>query len=98
MLEELDGPLVFLGGSARPERPEVPSVAGLRIDLSRIEAILSRFPFAHHGVLIFHWRWGPTPSADSRCCLPPRPVAPAAAHGPRRFSLALAPHPQRRLT
>src|SRR5436305_14630235 len=48
-LEELDGPLVPLRGRPGGERPQVASLARLRVDLPRVEAVLARLEFADHG-------------------------------------------------
>src|SRR5436190_22215552 len=48
-LEELDLALVLLGRCARLERAEVAALAGLRVDLARIEAVPARRELADHG-------------------------------------------------
>src|SRR5262245_10793608 len=49
-------------------------------------------------MLLTHWRRGPTPAANSRCCT--RLGHSSARHGRRRSasSLAARPHPRRELT
>jgi hypothetical protein len=47
-LEKLHGLFVFLGLSARVERPEVSALAGPGVRLSRVEPILTRSQFANH--------------------------------------------------
>src|SRR5262249_50869603 len=47
-LEELHRPLVLLRGFARAERAQVPALAGLRVYLPRVQAILARFQLADH--------------------------------------------------
>lgn len=46
--EKLDRSLVCFGGTACPKRSKVPSPAGLRIGLSRVETVFTRFQFADH--------------------------------------------------
>jgi len=48
MLEVLDRSLVSLGGRSRLERAEVPSLAGLGIDLAGIQAVLAGLEFSNH--------------------------------------------------
>jgi hypothetical protein len=52
VFEELDRPLVFLGRAARLERAQVSPAAALRVNVSRVESILSGLQFADHGILI----------------------------------------------
>src|SRR5687767_6686400 len=48
LLEELDLALVLLRRFARGEGAEVATLAGLRIDLARIDAVLARLELADH--------------------------------------------------
>jgi len=49
-LEELDSPFVLRGRFPRVKRTQVSAFAGLGIDLSRIESILTGLEFTDHGV------------------------------------------------
>jgi hypothetical protein len=51
VLEILHRALVRLGSFARVERAQIPPLAGLRILLTRIQAILSRLQFCHSNLL-----------------------------------------------
>src|ERR1051326_2838721 len=51
VLEELHRTLVLLGFFHRAEGAQVSSLAGFRIDLARVEAVLAGFEFADHDVL-----------------------------------------------
>jgi hypothetical protein len=48
-LEELDGPLVLLGGAASRERAEILTTLGSRIDLAGIEPVLAAWKLSDHG-------------------------------------------------
>jgi hypothetical protein len=48
VFEILHGPLMLLGLLACGKRPEVPTLAGLWVDLPRIETILARPKFPNH--------------------------------------------------
>jgi hypothetical protein len=47
--EELDRALVTARGLERLERTEVPSLPGLGVELTRVQAILAGFEFPDHG-------------------------------------------------
>ena len=47
-LEKLHGTLVLLSGRSRRKRAKIAPLAGLRILLLRVEAILAGFEFANH--------------------------------------------------
>ena len=49
--EELDRPLMFFGCGATAERPQVPSLSGFWIFLSRVEPVGARREFSDHGHL-----------------------------------------------
>jgi hypothetical protein len=51
MLEVLNSALVVLSLLARRERPQIPALAGLGVDFSRIEPIAACFEFSNHDFL-----------------------------------------------
>src|SRR5205814_9256586 len=53
VLDELDRPLMFLGGRARRESAEIATFSGPRIVVARVQAVLPRFQFANHCWLLW---------------------------------------------
>src|ERR1700730_9726027 len=94
-LEELDRPLVFLGGGSRLERAEVPPLAALGVHLSRVEAVLARFQLPNHLHLLgitgtltsLPSRLLPAPPAVDRS---PKNVRFAGEHSTAEFQRALS--------
>src|SRR5260221_4876453 len=54
-LKKLHSLLVLHRLLPRRKRSEIPPLAGLRIDLPRIQTVFARLQFANHDVLLFLW-------------------------------------------
>jgi hypothetical protein len=52
VLEELHGPFVPFGAFSTRKSPEIPPLAALSIDLTRVKAVLARLQFANHDNLL----------------------------------------------